>query len=73
MSHCHTCRFAEWRKTPTGRNSRSKAGRCAWEKTVRVPPTYKIHGETSLYLRAHRYIWWRDNIVCPVYQKEPEA
>jgi hypothetical protein len=65
MSHCHTCKFAEWNHTPTGRVSRSLPGRCTWTKTVQMPTSGPYCGD-AIVLRAGA-IWWADKVVCKTF------
>jgi hypothetical protein len=67
MSHCHTCKFATWNKTPTGRISKSLPGKCAWSKTVQLPSCGYEQGK-PLVLRGGA-IWHRDAVKCATYEK----
>lgn len=75
MSHCHTCKFATWQKTKTGRPSRALAGRCTWEKKVVVSAStstsnwgQRTKGE-PLELKGGA-IWRADRVNCPTYVRE---
>jgi hypothetical protein len=68
-SHCHTCRFAEWPVTASGRRNPKRPGRCTWEAKVRVPAAYSHDPENVLHLQARNAIWWDQPTTCPVFQR----
>jgi len=66
MSHCHTCKFAEWNHTPTGRISRALPGRCTWTKTVQLPSSGGVQNGGTVTHEGGA-IWWADKVVCKTY------
>ncbi len=66
MSHCHTCRFAEWASTASGRRNPNRPGKCTWKGKIVLPASLFDRYKSDFEGGA---IWWKDNIKCPTYQK----
>jgi len=65
-SHCHTCKFATWDRTPTGRISKTVPGRCTWSKTVMLP-TCGGYTDRDRYEFVGGAIWHKDDVKCQTY------
>ncbi len=69
---CADCKFAEWKRTESGRLSPKGFGKCTWSKTVRIAPgagdTFR-HDVTKITLTGGN-IWRKDYPVvsCPVFE-----
>ena len=69
MSHCHTCKFATWHYTPSGRVSKVTPGSCTWTKTVSLPQS-GCHTNKGTYTFNGGSIWHKDSIKCATYGKK---
>jgi len=54
---CRTCAWAEWERTPTGRISKTHAGRCTFPIKRPVLPMCVCEGD---YLPPHKHGIWAD-------------
>ena len=64
MSGCWKCKWAEWHKTPTGRNRKNDFGRC----TYPIPELPKLPRCVAEPPFTRKAIWPNDKGHCPTFE-----
>ncbi len=69
MSHCHTCKLAQWQRSESGRLLSRRVGKCGWTGRIVMPASTYGDGVREF---EGGFIWWKDNVKCRTYQKKED-